>query len=433
MSLTIIDLEKNLQWLADNHGKGGVPEYAYVEVGRYKPYHPSIVGAAERRGYRVERLGSSSYAVYPKLAEQPVAEPVAEAMPTLDFSLTFTGTVAPDGGDDEGRNFALTAGELRHNLHVVIERALSEAIVTGNTPATLEAHETRVVVFESGYDYAPARGLEVVAEIESARPLKFGHVAIQTGDRLCRLRDAVASVEAAAAGDWIPGAPPRGVEAAWLRTATATPEGQVENAVLGICDSSGVWCGAGRWQADDALDPVEGEITHWMPYVIPSPHFDVAARPEKPLEQLRAEVEAGLAELMRRADEPMAINYGPNVYMEVCPIKQYGERLAVCHREYGWTSVNYSSEGLILDVFGQHDLESRQSLAFDSAELTQDEEDEEQDDVKDWGKESVYRITFTDADGAAVVDTFRAENAWGAELMCRGRYPGCEIAETVLA
>lgn len=56
MSLTIKHLEDFLTQIQQNAGKPGVPTHAYVEVGRYKPYHPSIVKAAERRGYRVEGL-----------------------------------------------------------------------------------------------------------------------------------------------------------------------------------------------------------------------------------------------------------------------------------------------------------------------------------------------------------------------------------------
>ena len=42
--------------------------YAYVETGRYKPYNGSTVKAAERRGYRVEKLAREVYAIYPKCA-----------------------------------------------------------------------------------------------------------------------------------------------------------------------------------------------------------------------------------------------------------------------------------------------------------------------------------------------------------------------------
>lgn len=432
MSQTIRDLENTLQWLADNHGKPGVPEYAYVEVGRYKPFHPSIVAAATRRGYRIEHLGQSCYAVYPKLAEaeQAPQEPVqadSELLPPLGFVLTLTGTVAPDGEEPGQRDAAMTANELRHNLHAIIAGAMSEGMLTNPTPATLTEHKASVDVFEAGKVYAPAPALDVVSQNAA-------------GDRLCQLDDALASVEAAAAGEWMPGQPPRGVEAAWLRVVEDTPDGALERAVLGLCDPDGVWCQAGRWQADDATDQVEGEITHWMPYSIPSPRLGVAAYGEKPIAQLRAEVEAGLAELLRRADEPLAINYGPNVYLEVCPPRQYGERVEVCHREFGWTCVDYTRDGLEIDVFGQNEIESRRGYAFDKSELTQgDDEQDEQDeqdeaaktvaDVKDWGEESTYQITLTEADGTATVDHVRTDSAWGAELICRTRYPGCQIAD----
>jgi len=44
-------------------------EYAYVEIGRYKPYMMATVRAAIKRGYRVECRGRSRvYYVYPKEA-----------------------------------------------------------------------------------------------------------------------------------------------------------------------------------------------------------------------------------------------------------------------------------------------------------------------------------------------------------------------------
>ncbi len=68
MSLTIQHLETFLNEIQQNAGNPGVPSHAYVEVGRYKPYHPSIVKAAERRGYRVEKAGGGVFYVYPKAA-----------------------------------------------------------------------------------------------------------------------------------------------------------------------------------------------------------------------------------------------------------------------------------------------------------------------------------------------------------------------------
>lgn len=68
MSLTIKHLETVLGQIEQNAGKPGYPDHAYVEVGRYKPYHPSIVKAAERRGYRVEKAGGGIFYVYPKAA-----------------------------------------------------------------------------------------------------------------------------------------------------------------------------------------------------------------------------------------------------------------------------------------------------------------------------------------------------------------------------
>jgi len=97
MSLTIAHLERDLQWVAENRGVFGVPDHAYVEVGRYKPYHGSIVKAAERRGYRVERLGDSSYAVYPKLDAAPAESQAADEGQEFEITLSESdGTATVD-------------------------------------------------------------------------------------------------------------------------------------------------------------------------------------------------------------------------------------------------------------------------------------------------------------------------------------------------
>jgi len=67
-------------------------------------------------------------------------------MNNLHFSLTFTGTVSPNGGDVDADHIALTAGELRHNLAQAISHITGEGLVTGESPATLEDHADAIHV-----------------------------------------------------------------------------------------------------------------------------------------------------------------------------------------------------------------------------------------------------------------------------------------------
>lgn len=53
------------QLVADNVDEGRGPYYA--EVGRYKPWNMSVLLAAERRGYRVEKVCEGVYYVHPKV------------------------------------------------------------------------------------------------------------------------------------------------------------------------------------------------------------------------------------------------------------------------------------------------------------------------------------------------------------------------------
>lgn len=67
-------------------------------------------------------------------------------MAPLHFSLIFSGTVLPNGGDQEANGIAMTADELAANLEQAVSSILSNGQVTGDTPATLEDHSHRVRV-----------------------------------------------------------------------------------------------------------------------------------------------------------------------------------------------------------------------------------------------------------------------------------------------
>ncbi|MCK5532933.1 MAG: hypothetical protein KAI85_16970 [Halopseudomonas aestusnigri] len=67
-------------------------------------------------------------------------------MNNLHFSMTFSGTVSPNGGDESANTIAMTEHELRHTLYSAISHITGEGLVTGDTPATLGEHSTAVRV-----------------------------------------------------------------------------------------------------------------------------------------------------------------------------------------------------------------------------------------------------------------------------------------------
>lgn len=70
-------------------------------------------------------------------------------MTPLKFMVTFKGEVAPDGNDPEAQDIAMTRGELDYALHQAIKHAVSNGLITGETPATLEDYSVDVYVEES--------------------------------------------------------------------------------------------------------------------------------------------------------------------------------------------------------------------------------------------------------------------------------------------
>ncbi|SIQ98533.1 hypothetical protein [Aquipseudomonas alcaligenes] len=73
--------------------------------------------------------------------------------------------------------------------------------------------------------------------------------------------------------------------------------------------------------------------------------FDRLAR----VQALQASIAQGISSLRGLIDEPEVIPYSRGVYLEVTPASQ-DERINVCHHDMGWTTVNYTSEGLLVDV-----------------------------------------------------------------------------------
>lgn len=73
-------------------------------------------------------------------------------------------------------------------------------------------------------------------------------------------------------------------------------------------------------------------------------------------EKLREDIESDIAYLRTVIDEPVSIKYGAHVDLEVRPDND-GDRLLVGRDGWGFTVVNYTSEGLIVDVISEGSLD----------------------------------------------------------------------------
>lgn len=68
------------------------------------------------------------------------------------------------------------------------------------------------------------------------------------------------------ASSWIEGVPALVTDVAWLRV--SYHDGAVA-VILGVRDPEDRWCEADGWRGDANGDYIDGDITHWQPYVMP--------------------------------------------------------------------------------------------------------------------------------------------------------------------
>lgn len=89
------------------------------------------------------------------------------------------------------------------------------------------------------------------------------------------------------------------------------------------------------------------------------------------LQELIARVQRDVAQLRQIAIDPVDIAYGENISFEIRPASE-GDRLNVYRKDWGTTCVNYTDEGLILDVFPEESMECLHTASIDSADLELD-------------------------------------------------------------
>ena len=90
-------------------------------------------------------------------------------------------------------------------------------------------------------------------------------------------------------------------------------------------------------------------------------------------EKLREKIELDIAYLRTVIDEPVSIKYGAHVDFEIRPDND-GDRLLVGRDGWGFTTVNYTDEGLIVDVLGEGSLEPVYTAALYAEDLEAEQE-----------------------------------------------------------
>lgn len=95
------------------------------------------------------------------------------------------------------------------------------------------------------------------------------------------------------------------------------------------------------------------------------------------IEALKARIEADIAQLRTIADDPVDIAYGENISFEVRHISD-SERLNVYRKGWGGTTVNYTHEGLILDVYAEESITSHHTVAIEAADLELEIDDDQE-------------------------------------------------------
>lgn len=81
-----------------------------------------------------------------------------------------------------------------------------------------------------------------------------------------------------------------------------------------------------------------------------------------------ARIEADLVLLRQLSDEPTSIKLSEKIDFEVRPAND-DDRVIVGRADWGYTVVNYTSEGLILDVIAEGEIEPTHTASFHASDL----------------------------------------------------------------
>ena len=86
------------------------------------------------------------------------------------------------------------------------------------------------------------------------------------------------------------------------------------------------------------------------------------------LKAVVARIEADIALLRQACNEPISIKLSEKIDIEVRPANE-DDRVLVGRSDWGYTVVNYTTEGLILDVIAEGDIESLHMVNFHGRDL----------------------------------------------------------------
>lgn len=86
------------------------------------------------------------------------------------------------------------------------------------------------------------------------------------------------------------------------------------------------------------------------------------------LKAVVARIEADIALLRMTCDEPISIKLSDKIDIEIRPA-QDDDRVLVGRSDWGFTVVNYTTEGLILDVIAEGDTASLHMVNFHRSDL----------------------------------------------------------------
>jgi hypothetical protein len=133
------------------------------------------------------------------------------------------------------------------------------------------------------------------------------------------------------------------------------------------------------FDVEDAVAPAELQAMRdaYAPFPVTEAEFEADDADDRArVEVLLNGVASGMAQLRAVIEEPVSLGYSENIYLEVAPAS-HDERVNVCNHDMGWTTVNYTSEGLILDVFANDHsaLSPVSSLQLMRDDLTVSEDD----------------------------------------------------------
>ena len=86
------------------------------------------------------------------------------------------------------------------------------------------------------------------------------------------------------------------------------------------------------------------------------------------LKAVVARIEADIALLRQACNEPISIKLSEKIDIEVRPANE-DDRVLVGRSDWGYTVVNYTTEGLILDVIAEGEIEPTHTASFHASDL----------------------------------------------------------------